>query len=98
MKNFKNILRNTAFIGAAVLTCTSVFAGNEDRVGSAGASQLLVNPWARSTGSADAGIANVNGIEGTFTNIAGLAFTDKTQLKFNYTNWLGNSGIRFSFF
>lgn len=96
MKNFKNILRNTAFIGAAVLTCTSVFAGNEDRVGSAGASQLLVNPWARSTGSADAGIANVNGIEGTFTNIAGLAFTDKTQLKFNYTNWLGNSGIRFS--
>lgn len=96
MKNFKNILRNTAFIGAAVLTCSSVFAGNEDRVGSAGASQLLVNPWARSTGSADAGIANVNGIEGTFTNIAGLAFTDKTQLKFNYTNWLGNSGIRFS--
>ena len=96
MKNFKNILRNTAFLGAAVLTCSSVFAGNEDRVGSAGASQLLVNPWARSTGSADAGIANVNGIEGTFTNIAGLAFTDKTQLKFNYTNWLGNSGIRFS--
>jgi hypothetical protein len=96
MKNFKNILRNTAFIGAAVLTCSNVFAGNEDRVGSAGASQLLVNPWARSTGSADAGIANVNGIEGTFTNIAGLAFTDKTQLKFNYTNWLGNSGIRFS--
>lgn len=96
MKNFKNIVRNTAFIGAAVLTCSSVFAGNEDRVGSAGASQLLVNPWARSTGSADAGIANVNGIEGTFTNIAGLAFTDKTQMKFNYTNWLGNSGIRFS--
>jgi hypothetical protein len=25
-----------------------------------------------------------------------LAFTDRTQLKFNYTNWLGNSGIRFS--
>lgn len=96
MKNFKNIVRSTAFIGAAVFTCSNTFAGNEDRVGSAGASQLLVNPWARSTGSADAGIANVNGIEGTFTNIAGLAFTDKTQLKFNYTNWLGNSGIRFS--
>lgn len=96
MRNFKNILRNTAFIGAAVLSCSSVFAGNEDRVGSAGASQLLVNPWARSTGSADAGISNVNGIEASFTNIAGLAFTDKTQLKFNYTNWLGNSGIRFS--
>lgn len=96
MKNFRNILKNTAFIGAAVLTCSSVFAGNEDRVGSAGASQLLVNPWARSTGSGDAGVANVNGLEASFINIAGLAFTDKTQLKFDYTNWLGNSGIRFS--
>lgn len=95
MRNFKNIIRNTAIIGAAVLSCSSVFAGNEDRVGSAGASQLLVNPWARSTGSADAGVSNVNGIEATFTNIAGLAFTDKTQIKFNYTNWLGNTGIRF---
>jgi hypothetical protein len=95
MRNFKNILRNTAIIGAAVLSCSSVFAGNEDRVGSAGATQLLVNPWARSTGSADAGIANVNGLEATFTNIAGLAYTKKTQIKFNYTNWLGNTGIRF---
>lgn len=96
MRNFKNILRNTAFIGAAILSCSSVFAGNEDRVGSAGATQLLVNPWARSTGSADAGIANVNGLEATFMNIAGLAHTKKTQIKFNYTNWLGNSSdIRF---
>lgn len=96
MKNFKNIIKNTVIIGAAVITCSGAFAGNEDRVGSAGASQLLVNPWARSTGFGDAGIANVNGLEATFTNIAGLAFTDKTQMKFNYTNWLGNSGIRFS--
>lgn len=95
MRNFKNILRNTVIIGAAVISCSSVFAGNEDRVGSAGATQLLVNPWARSTGSADAGIANVNGLEATFTNIAGLAYTQKTQIKFNYTNWLGNTGIRF---
>jgi hypothetical protein len=56
-------------------------AGNEDRVGSAGASHLLVNPWSRSAGFADAGIANTNGLEATFTNIAGLAFTEKTQFK-----------------
>ena len=77
------------------MSCSSSFAGNEDRVGSAGATQLLVNPWARSTGSADAGIANTNGLEATFTNIAGLAYTNKTQIKFDYTNWLGNTGIRF---
>ncbi len=69
------------------------FAGNEDRVGSAGASHLLINPWARGSAIGDAGIANMNGLEATFTNIAGLAFTDKTQIKFNYSNWMGSAGI-----
>jgi len=69
------------------------FAGNEDRVGSAGASHLLINPWARGSGIGDAGVANMNGIEATFSNIAGLAFTDKTQIKFNYSNWMGSAGI-----
>ena len=74
----------------------AVNAGNEDRVGSAGASHLLVNPWARSAATGDAGIANVNGLEATFTNVAGLAFTDKTQIKFNYSNWMGSAGISFN--
>ena len=72
---------------------TSVIAGNEDRIGSAGASEMLVNPWARSAAWGSAGVSSVNGLEAQFINIAGLAFTDKTQLKFNYTNWLGNAGI-----
>lgn len=71
----------------------SVFAGNEDRVGSAGASHLLINPWARGSAIGDAGVANINGLEAQYNNIAGLAFTDKTQIKFNYTNWMGNAGI-----
>ena len=74
----------------------AVNAGNEDRVGSAGASHLLVNPWARSAATGDAGISSVNGLEATFTNVAGLAFTDKTQIKFNYSNWMGSAGISFN--
>lgn len=86
--NIKSVL-----IGGALLSSFAVSAGNEDRVGSAGASELLINPWARSSAFGDAGIACVNGLEATFTNIAGLAFTDKTQIKFNYSNWMGNAGI-----
>ena len=74
-----------------ISVCT--YAGNEDRVGSAGASHLLINPWARGSAIGDAGIANMNGLEATFTNIAGLAFTDKTQIKFNYSNWMGSANI-----
>ncbi len=72
-----------------------IFAGNEDRSGSAGATQLLINPWSRSSALGDANVANSMGLEATFTNIAGLAQTDKTQLKFNFTNWLGSAGIPF---
>ena len=74
-----------------ILTAFSVSAVNEDRVGSAGASNLLINPWSRSSALADAAYANTNGLEATYMNIAGLAYTDKTQIKFNYTNWMGSS-------
>jgi len=88
-------LQNILILG---LTLCGVWAnaGNEDRVGSAGASYLLVNPWARSCATGDAGISNVNGLEATYVNIAGLAFTDKTQIKFNYSNWMGSAGIAFN--
>lgn len=92
IKNIKNI-----FIAGSVLCSLTAIAGNEDRVGSSGASHLLVNPWARSNAMGDAGISSVNGLEASYINIAGLAFTDKTQIKFNYTNWMGSqAGISFN--
>jgi hypothetical protein len=93
MKNSMNRIKSAFILGAAIMSTVAVNAGNEDRVGSAGASHMLVNPWARSAAMGDAGIASVNGLEATFTNVAGLAFTDKTQIKFNYSNWMGQAGI-----
>ena len=66
----------------------NVFAGNEQRSGQAGASELLINPWARSSGWGTSNIANVKGLEGIFSNVAGLAFTEKTELIFSQTSWL----------
>lgn len=93
MKYSMNKMKNAFVVGAAIFSSFAATAGNEDRVGSAGASHMLINPWARSSALGDAGIANTNGLEATFTNIAGLAFTDKTQIKFNYSNWMGSAGI-----
>ena len=73
----------------------SLFAGNEDRVGSAGASQLLINPWARSLSLGDASVASVNGIESSYINIAGLTSISKAQIKVNHTNWLSSASIGF---
>ena len=84
-------IKTKLIAGLLLLTSVTAQAGNEDRVGSAGASELLVNPWARSTAIGNSGVSCVNGLEATFLNVAGLAFTDKTQIKFNYTNWMGSA-------
>lgn len=61
---------------------TSVFAGNGDRAGEAGAAQLLINPWTRSSGMGAANSASVMGLEALYSNVAGIAFTNKTELVF----------------
>lgn len=69
-------------------------AGNPDRAGSAGASHILVNPWARSSGLGNSSMASVNGPEAMFLNVAGLAFTRKTELVFTNNQYLVGSGIK----
>ncbi len=68
-------------------------AGNPDRAGSAGAGHLLINPWAMSSGLNGANSAGVKGIEAMRLNVAGLAFTPKTQVNFANTQWLAGSGV-----
>ena len=48
------------------------FAGNPDRQGEAGATQLLLNPWARSAGLSAMTTANIAGVEALRLNVAGL--------------------------
>lgn len=88
----RNSILNTKalLLCGAMLVGSTVKAGNEDRVGQAGAAHLLINPWARSSALGDVGVSFTKGLEASFTNIAGLASTEKTQIKFNYTNWMGS--------
>ncbi|MEO6166033.1 MAG: PorV/PorQ family protein [Chitinophagales bacterium] len=79
-----------------LLASFSSFAGNKDRQGEAGASELLINPWARSSGWDGLNTACIHGIEALNLNVAGLAFTRKTELVFTHTNWLGGTGISFN--
>jgi hypothetical protein len=90
----KNLYLITILTAAAVmLISTAVFAGNEQRAGSNGASELQINPWARSSGWGDANVACVVGLEGMYQNIAGMAMTRKTELAFTNTQWLVGSGV-----
>lgn len=92
-------MKKIKFVVLSIFISSFTFAGNEDRTGSAGATQLLVNPFARSSAWASSGSSVVNGLEAQFLNISGLAYTDKTELIFARTNWLGgNSGVGLNVF
>ncbi len=78
----------------SAVSVQSAMAGNDERRGTAGASELLINPWARSTGWGGVNYANIRGIESMFSNVAGLAFVNNIEVA--YTNTIlygGKSGL-----
>ena len=96
MKQINNWIKTATIIALIILPFQEGFAGNEQRAGQAGASELLINPWARTSGWAGANIAGVRGLEGIYSNVAGLAFTQKTELIFTQTSWLQYGNKMFS--
>ncbi|MCC5917725.1 MAG: PorV/PorQ family protein [Cryomorphaceae bacterium] len=73
---------------ALAIASVPVYAGNPQRVGSAGAAELLINPWAQSAGTNNANIGGTRGVEAMFLNVAGMAFTEGTEVSFTNTQWL----------
>jgi len=71
----------------------NVIGGNEDRAGEAGASALLINPWTKSVGWGGANTASAIGLEAMSLNIAGLAFTRKTEVIVNHKRYLSGSDV-----
>jgi hypothetical protein len=93
MKNIYSCFVAIFFLGLVMTPTGTIYAGNKDRAGQAGASELLINPWARSSGWDGVNTANAYGLEALFSNIAGTASTKGTEIIFSYTNWLKGSDI-----
>jgi len=89
MKPLKSIF---TVLGIAALSIPAI-AGNPDRAGEAGAYELLINGWARSSGMFSMNSACVKGLEATSINPGGLAFVRKTEVLASYTNWFTGSGV-----
>lgn len=70
------------------LACSNLEAGNTDRIGEAGAYELLINTQARTMGLMGINSSNVRGIDALGTNVAGLAHNKGMSVFANYTSWL----------
>jgi hypothetical protein len=98
MKSLQKYILTGLIAVAMLLPVNELTAGNKDRAGEAGASELLINPWARSSGWGHSNTAGIRGLEAMFGNVAGIAFTENTELIFSNTQWLQGSGISLNSF
>ena len=77
----------------ASLLPASLIAGNGERAGTGGATELLINPWARSSGFGGFNSSNARGVEAMNLNIGGLAYTKKSEVIFSRSQWLKGSDV-----
>ncbi len=89
----KKLSTGLALAAIALGLSVPAFAGNKDRIGQSGATELLINPWGQSTGVFGLNTSYVKGIDAMKTNIAGLAFVEKTELGLSHTSILRGSNI-----
>jgi hypothetical protein len=88
-KNFTCLILIMVLLVPAVNT----IAGNKQRAGSSGAPELLINPWARSSGMGSANVASVKGLEALYLNVAGAAFINNSELIFSRTTYVADISI-----
>lgn len=89
----RKLFKGSALAILGVGLAMNAMAGNKDRIGQAGATELLINPWGQSTGLFGMNTAQVKGIDAFKTNIAGLSFVNKTELGVGYSRYLSGSGV-----
>ena len=89
-KSFRYIV--LSFVVLMGLSAPQAFAGNKDRSGQAGAPELLINPWAASSGWGNAGMSFVHGVEAIYGNVAGISSCRTLDVNFTHTSWLVGVG------
>jgi hypothetical protein len=91
-------MRKIIILTAILSLSASMYAGNSDRIGQAGATQLNINGYGRSSGWGWAAVSSAAGLEAIYNNIGGLAYTGQTEIIFSRTAWLMGSDININTF
>jgi hypothetical protein len=90
----KKIIQTTLTAGLLLLLGISVYAGNPDRQGEAGAGELLFNPWARSAGIHTMNTSSISGVEAMRLNVAGIGRINNKEVLIGNTRLYEGSTLR----
>lgn len=89
----RNYFSKAALVLGLLGTTFPSYAGNKDRTGQAGATELLINPWGQSNGVFGMNSSFVKGLEAMKNNIAGLSFVENTEVGVSYNKFLAGSNV-----
>ncbi len=90
----KRVLITIAALSIAAMS----WAGNPARTGTAGATELMINPWANSSGWNGVNSSNVKGVDAFNLNIAGITKINSTNVTFSYIDYLHLADIKINSF
>jgi hypothetical protein len=77
-------------LGILLLSLSSAFAGNSLKVGTAGATELLIPVGARSSAMGGAVVADAKGVESMYWNPAGLATLEGTEFALSHQPYIAD--------
>ena len=83
------VLRLTVI--ALLLCSVTLYAGGDERIGSAGAQELRIPVGSRMSALGGAGVAEAIGAEALYWNPAGVAFYDGTEVMFTHLEYFAIS-------
>jgi len=92
------IYKTALAISFGLLLSSKLFAGDPDRAGQAGATQLVINPWPSSSGQGGANMGSISGVESMSLNPAGIMNVRNNEFEISHAIWLGSLGVSINSF
>jgi len=87
------VLRLTVI--ALLLCSVALYAGGDERIGSAGAQELRIPVGSRMSALGGAGVAEAIGAEAIYWNPAGVAFYDGTEVMFTHLEYFADISVEY---
>lgn len=91
----KQILRATGIVLTLAVVAGSANAGNDKRIGTAGAQELRIPVGTRGIALGSATVAAAQGLEALYYNPAGLASSEGFEAYFGNTSYVGDTDVRY---
>lgn len=92
-------MKNKLFLLVIVLLAvglSSAYAGNSDRIGTAGGQELLIPVGSRGAALGGSVVANSNGVDAIYWNPAGLANLEGTEVMFSHLPYLFDVNVEYA--